>query len=119
MQAQMNVMMAVMTAHVAAQMQDPLKAVTNLEESTKELHDSVTKAVDDVTNPKSTLAPSTAGLIFGGNLMPGMSFKEALALLGAPQQIRVNRGLEPSTDSIEIMFPNYGVTLRALSEGVL
>ena len=25
--------------------------------------------------------------------------------------------MEPSTDSIEIIYPNYGVTLRALSEG--
>ncbi len=117
MQAQVNAMMAAMTTHLATEMQDPLKAITNMEESTKRLTESVTKAIDDVTTPKTTMTPGTAELVFGGNLMPGMSFKEALQLLGVPDRIRGNRGLEPATDSVEINFPYYGVTLRALSDG--
>lgn len=119
MEAQLNAMMGAMVAHLTTEMQDPLKAVTNMEDSTKRLHDSVTKAVDAVTNPKATVQPAsaTSGLVFGGNLMPGMSFKEALGLLGVPDRMRVNRGLEPATDSVEINFPNQGVLLRVLSDG--
>ena len=62
--------------------------------------------------------PSAApALIFGENLMPGMSLKAALELLGVPSSIRVNRGLDMTTDSVEINFPNHGVLLRALSNG--
>jgi len=63
-------------------------------------------------------APPAAApaLVFGENLMPGMSLEEALKLLGVPATVRINRGLEPATDSIEINFPNHGVLLRALSD---
>ena len=119
MQAQVNAMKTAMVTHLATQMQDPLKAVTNGEENVKKLHGSVTAAIDSVTNPKATVkaASAPAGLVFGGNLKPGMSLKEALELLGVPYRFRVNRGLEPATDSVEIDFPNHGVLLRALSDG--
>lgn len=117
MQAQADAMMAAMVAHMSTAMENPLDTALNMEESTKKLHDDVMKAVDDVTNPKTTVVPGSGKVVFGGNLMPGMSFKDALMVLGVPEQIRVNRGLEPATDSVEIKFPSYGVTVRALSEG--
>jgi len=118
-EAQAQAMMAAMMTHLKTEMQNPLKAATNVEDSLKRLTESVTEAVDSVTNPKATVQPAraSAGLVFGGNLMPGMSLKAAIELLGVPASVRVNRGLEPATDSVEINYPSHGVLLRALSDG--
>lgn len=108
-----------MMAHLNTEMQNPLKAAGNMEDSLKRLTESVTEAVDSVTNPKAAVQPvrAPAGLVFGGNLMPGMSLKAAIELLGVPASVRVNRGLEPATDSVEVNYPSHGVLLRALSDG--
>ena len=54
-------------------------------------------------------------LVIGKNLKVGMSITKAIELLGTPGKINVNRGTEPTNDSISIRYDNHGVIIHAMA----
>lgn len=59
----------------------------------------------------------SAVLVIGQNLKVGMPLKDAIALLGIPSSVKVNRGTEAALDSIAVERLDYGVVIHALSKG--
>jgi hypothetical protein len=60
-------------------------------------------------------AEGESSLVIGKNLKVGMSVNEAIKLLGIPGKIDVNRGTEPTNDSISIRYDNHGLIIHAMS----
>ena len=60
---------------------------------------------------------SQAKLVIGENLTPGMPLKQAIELLGIPDQIAIVRGTSVDRDSVKISYAAHGLIIRALSNG--
>ncbi len=56
-------------------------------------------------------------LVIGQNLKAGMELKSAISLLGIPQAIHVDRGVDSLTASIFIKYPQHGVVIHAMNGG--
>ena len=56
-------------------------------------------------------------LVIGENVSAGMPLKQAIELLGIPDQITMVRGTSPDRDSIKITYVQHGLVIRALSDG--
>jgi hypothetical protein len=55
------------------------------------------------------------GFVVGKNLKVGMTLDQAITLLGVPKKINVERGTEPSLDSLSIKYTNHGVVIRTIN----
>ena len=87
----------------------------------------VSLAGDEDPDPANTpvgRAPGAVGknkaeekevLVIGEKLKAGMPLDTALALLGTPKSIKINRGTEPEVDSISIEYRNHGLKIHALT----
>jgi hypothetical protein len=62
------------------------------------------------------LAVDSGTLVIGQNLKVGMFLKEAMDLLGVPNKIRIDRGSDPSTDSVVMEYPELGVVLHTQNQ---
>ena len=56
-------------------------------------------------------------LVIGENVSAGMPLKQAIELLGIPDQITMVRGTSPARDSLKITYTQHGLIIRALSGG--
>ncbi len=56
-------------------------------------------------------------LVIGENVSAGMPLKQAIELLGIPDQITMVRGTSPDRDSVKITYVQHGLVIRALSNG--
>ncbi len=61
--------------------------------------------------------PGPGKLVIGENVSAGMPLKQAIELLGIPDQITMVRGTSPDRDSIKITYAQHGLVMRALSGG--
>ncbi len=55
------------------------------------------------------------GFVVGKNLKVGMNLNKAISLLGLPQKVKVQRGTEPSLDSVSIEYAKHGVVIHAIN----
>ncbi len=85
-------------------------------ESAKKAAEVKPKAVAKVIKKQAKVEKKKLkGFVVGKNLKVGMTLDKAITLLGVPKKIKVERGTEPSLDSISIKYANHGVVIQALN----
>lgn len=59
----------------------------------------------------------SANLVVGENIKPGMALSDAIKLLGIPASVKIDRGPDPSRDSIQLSYASQGLKIRAINGG--
>ncbi len=85
-------------------------------ESVKKAANGKPKAVAKVIKKQAKVdKKKLKGFVVGKNLKVGMTLDQAITLLGVPKKIEVERGTEPSLDSLSIKYVNHGVVIHTLN----